>query len=84
MSISNKSFLLFCLLNNRLHGHFCFILVTFPEMIVAFKNINTLKDIEKPEEAKEVAEAVLPLPNVCFKKDIILHLPPWTGGRTKA
>lgn len=52
--------------------------------------INTLKDIEKPEEAKEVAEAVLPLPNVCFKKDIILHLPPLTfkiyclGGHTPA
>lgn len=51
---------------------------------------NTLNDIEKPEEANEIAEAVLPLPQVCFDKGMILHLPPLTfeiyclGGHTPA
>ncbi|MBT3349792.1 MAG: MBL fold metallo-hydrolase [Nitrospinaceae bacterium] len=52
--------------------------------------INTMNDIEKPDEANEIAEAVLPLPQVCFEKGMTLHLPPLTfeihclGGHTPA
>ena len=52
--------------------------------------IDTLDDIGAHDEAKEVAEAVLPLPQVCFDEGMALHLHPLTfeiyrlGGHTPA
>lgn len=52
--------------------------------------INTMRDIEKFDEAEEIAKAVLPLPQFCFEKNMILHLSPLTfeiyclGGHTPA
>ena len=52
--------------------------------------INTLNDIGATEEANEIAEAVLPLPQVCFDAGMTLHLHPLTfeiyrlGGHTPA
>lgn len=52
--------------------------------------INTLDEVGAHEEAREIAEAVLPLPQVCFDEGMTLHLHPLTfeiyrlGGHTPA
>lgn len=52
--------------------------------------VDTLYDIGAHGEAKEIAEAVLPLPQVCFDEGMTLHLHPLTfeiyrlGGHTPA
>ena len=52
--------------------------------------ISALSDMGEPDEANEIAEAVLPLPQVCFEKEMTLHLHPLTfeifclGGHTPA
>ncbi len=52
--------------------------------------INTLNEVGAHDEAKEIAEAVLPLPQVCFDQGMTLHLHPLTfeiyrlGGHTPA
>ncbi len=52
--------------------------------------IDTLNEIGAHGEAKEIAEAVLPLPQVCFDEGVTLHLYPLTfqvyrlGGHTPA
>jgi cyclase len=40
--------------------------------------IKTLQDRGMAEEADQIAEAVVPPPQVCFKDSVILHLPPLT------
>lgn len=52
--------------------------------------IETLRDQGHTEEAARIAEAVIPLPKICFEDSLILHLPPLTfeirrmGGHTPA
>jgi len=52
--------------------------------------IDTMNDIGRPEEAKEIEEAAIPLPQICFQENLILHFPPLTfqirrlGGHTRA
>ncbi len=52
--------------------------------------IDALNDIGCPEEAREIEEAAIPLPQICFQEDLILHYSPLTflihrlGGHTRA
>ncbi len=52
--------------------------------------IETLESQGQTEEAARIAEAVIPLPKVCFQEGLILHFPPLTldirrlGGHTPA
>lgn len=52
--------------------------------------VNALNEVGAHEEANEIAGAVLPLPQVCFEKEMTLHLHPLTfeifclGGHTPA
>lgn len=52
--------------------------------------VEPLKEQGFPEEAEEIAKAVLPLPKICFEESIILHFPPLSleikrlGGHTPA
>lgn len=52
--------------------------------------VDTLKDMGEHDEARELAEAVVPLPEICFQDRLTLHLEPLTfeiyrkGGHTPA
>ena len=67
--------------------------LTRPDLTHRFSKqtfIDTLKDLECHEEAAEIEEAVVPLPQFCFDESMILHLSPLTfklhrlGGHTPA